>query len=103
MYKQTHYPGECTIQSSLNGLTEEFEADDIFHIINGNLNVSADKFIENKYSMSWQDYDFSESTPVIIPTGTVGPEGQTVFPLNTLYGFRGPDSHSADHYVERIK
>ena len=85
-----------TSYSILNGVTETFTADKLFHIVGGSLNpgITDEEFIDREYSLDPDDYpdiekihdDNDTSEQVIVPNNTsiVGPSNGE-FQAGTIY------------------
>ena len=56
-----------TPAQEVDGVHSNFVADDVFHILYGQLNVSREQFIEKKFSTIPADYGLSEGQQVITP------------------------------------
>ena len=116
-YKETRLFRETeTTYQILNGVTETFTANKLFHIVGGSLNsgITDEEFIDREYSLDPDDYpnivkihednDNSEQVIVPAPTSIVGPaDGE--FTAGTIYhigtNIRVSDTEGSFKYITR--
>lgn len=106
-----------TSYSILNGVTETFTANNLFHIVGGSLNsgITDEEFIDREYSLDPDDYpnivkiheDNDHSEQVIVPSQTsiVGPaDGE--FTAGTIYhignNIRIDENQGSYKYITRL-